>query len=130
MVEMDLVLEAVVRAPVGLRFEKAVSEHEGENVVVIGFRTELLRVEGDVSGLQEGREKGRNVIALLLLKPPEELRSPRVAGDGVIRLVTTKAKDGSAELGTNGVLVGLMGEPGTARSRQGQDSPRATGNRL
>ena len=115
MIQVDLILQVVRRAPVALRLEEAGGEHLREDIVVVGLDASLFR--GEMNGnagvaarkrLGEDCDIGLDIVALDLAKPLEELWRPGQAADGVVGLVAAEAHDRLAELVADSLLVLLV----------------------
>ena len=109
-VEVDLILQMVCRAPVSLDFEEAFGEEDGEDIPIVSASAGLVVGKLRAPGLEERGEPGADVIALELLEAIEEGLRPGQAGDAVVGFVSAKAEDGFAELVAEILFVLLMGE--------------------
>src|ERR1035441_1685241 len=100
----------VGRAPLRLDLEEALGEQDGEHIPVVRARSRLLRRDRGSARQKECGQVVPDVIALDLLEAAEEGLRPGQTGDGVVRLVSAKAKNGLGEIGAKKLLVLLIRE--------------------
>lgn len=124
-VQMDLVLEVIVRAPNTLRLEKAGDEHFGEDIVIIALDAKLLGRQMNRDSriaarrrLGEERRVRLHVVTLQLAKTRKKIGRPRQSRDRVVRLISAKAHDDFAELLAHRMLVFIV-RPAQVLSRCG-----------